>query len=92
MQWNRLDLVPGRSTKVRVEVFTFDHLFRAGSSIRLTLNVKLQQAAEKALAYGIGLAQGNGEWAARGGAITDFKGLRQAARLPYRVERVVTDP
>jgi penicillin-binding protein 2 len=42
---------------------------KAGSSIRLTLNVKLQQAAEKALAYGIGLAQGNGEWAARGGSI-----------------------
>ena len=31
--------------------------------------MKLQQAAEKALAYGINLAQSNGEWAARGGAI-----------------------
>jgi penicillin-binding protein 2 len=37
--------------------------------VRLTLDVKLQQAAERALAYGINLAQGNGEWAARGGAI-----------------------
>src|SRR4029077_11894931 len=42
---------------------------KPGNNVRLTLDVKLQQAAEKALAYGIGLAQGNGEWAARGGAI-----------------------
>jgi penicillin-binding protein 2 len=42
---------------------------KPGNSVRLTLDVKLQQAAEKALAYGIRLAQGNGEWAARGGAI-----------------------
>jgi penicillin-binding protein 2 len=42
---------------------------KPGNTLRLTLNVKLQQAAEKALAYGINLAQGNGEWAARGGAI-----------------------
>jgi penicillin-binding protein 2 len=42
---------------------------KPGNTVRLTLDVKLQQAAEKALAYGIRLAQGNGEWAARGGAI-----------------------
>jgi penicillin-binding protein 2 len=42
---------------------------KPGNTVRLTLNVKLQQAAERALAYGINLAQGNGEWAARGGAI-----------------------
>ena len=42
---------------------------KPGNTVRLTLNVKLQQAAEKALAYGIHLAQANGEWAARGGAI-----------------------
>ena len=42
---------------------------RPGSSVRLTLDEKLQQAAEKALSYGINLAQSNGEWAARGGAI-----------------------
>jgi penicillin-binding protein 2 len=42
---------------------------KPGNNVRLTLNVKLQQAAEKALAYGINLAQSNGEWAARGGAI-----------------------
>ena len=42
---------------------------KPGNSVRLTLDVKLQQAAEKALAYGINLAQANGEWAARGGAI-----------------------
>src|SRR4029077_3068475 len=40
-----------------------------GNTVRLTLNLKLQRAAESALAYGIHLAQGNGEWAARGGAI-----------------------
>jgi penicillin-binding protein 2 len=42
---------------------------KPGHALRLTLDVKLQQAAEKALQYGIGLAQANGEWAARGGAI-----------------------
>ena len=40
-----------------------------GNSVRLTIDVKLQQAAENALAYGIQLAQSNHEWAARGGAI-----------------------
>ncbi|MGZ8717424.1 MAG: penicillin-binding transpeptidase domain-containing protein, partial [Gaiellaceae bacterium] len=34
-----------------------------------TLDLKLQQAAEKALRYGISLAQADGQWAARGGAI-----------------------
>jgi penicillin-binding protein 2 len=42
---------------------------KPGNTVRLTLNLKLQRAAESALAYGIHLAQGNGEWAARGGAI-----------------------
>jgi penicillin-binding protein 2 len=42
---------------------------KPGNSVRLTLSLKLQEAAEKALQYGIGLAQSNGEWAARGGAI-----------------------
>jgi penicillin-binding protein 2 len=40
-----------------------------GNSVRLTLDAKLQKAAENALAYGIGLAQANHQWAARGGAI-----------------------
>jgi penicillin-binding protein 2 len=43
--------------------------FKAGHTVRLTIDVKLQKAAEKALAYGIHLAQGNGAWAAQGGAI-----------------------
>jgi penicillin-binding protein 2 len=43
--------------------------FKAGHTVRLTIDVNLQKAAEKALAYGIRLAQGNGEWAAQGGAI-----------------------
>ena len=42
---------------------------KPGNTVRLTLDVKLQQAAENALAYGIRLAQANGQWAARGGAI-----------------------
>jgi penicillin-binding protein 2 len=42
---------------------------KPGHTLRLTLDLKLQQAAEKALRYGISLAQSNGQWAARGGAI-----------------------
>ena len=42
---------------------------KAGNDVRLTLDAKLQQAAEKALAYGIHLAQSNKQWYARGGAI-----------------------
>lgn len=42
---------------------------KPGQQVRLTLDLKLQQAAEKALRYGISLAQSNGQWAARGGAI-----------------------
>ena len=44
-------------------------LSKPGHAVRLTLDVKLQAAAEKALQYGIHLAQANGQWAARGGAI-----------------------
>jgi penicillin-binding protein 2 len=40
-----------------------------GQALRLTIDLRTQQAAEKALAYGIRLARNNGEWAARGGAI-----------------------
>jgi penicillin-binding protein 2 len=42
---------------------------KPGHRLRLTIELKLQQAAEKALQYGISLAQSNGQWAARGGAI-----------------------
>jgi penicillin-binding protein 2 len=42
---------------------------KPGHTLRLTLDLKVQQAAEKALQYGISLAQSNGQWAARGGAI-----------------------
>ena len=37
--------------------------------MRLTIDLKLQKAAEHALAYGIRLAHGDGKWAADGGAI-----------------------
>ena len=40
-----------------------------GYALRLTLDMKLQRAAEQALQYGIGLAHENDQWAANGGAI-----------------------
>ena len=40
-----------------------------GRAIRLTIDIGLQRAAERALRYGIDLAHENGEWAADGGAI-----------------------
>ena len=42
---------------------------KPGHDLRITLDVKLQQAAERALQYGIQLARNNGKWAASGGAI-----------------------
>ncbi len=52
----RSDLVPVESPK-------------PGQSIRLTLDLKLQRAAEDAIRYGIGLAYGNQQYQADGGAI-----------------------
>jgi penicillin-binding protein 2 len=40
-----------------------------GNSLRLTIDIQLQRAAEKALTYGIGLAHANKQWNADGGAI-----------------------
>jgi penicillin-binding protein 2 len=40
-----------------------------GYALRLTLDMKLQRAAEQALQYGIDLAHQNHQWAANGGAI-----------------------
>jgi penicillin-binding protein 2 len=42
---------------------------RAGYALRLTLDVRLQRAAELALLHAIDLAQQNDHWAANGGAI-----------------------
>jgi penicillin-binding protein 2 len=42
---------------------------RAGYALRLTLDIRLQRAAEEALKYGIDLAHENDHWAANGGAI-----------------------
>jgi penicillin-binding protein 2 len=42
---------------------------RAGYALRLTLDVKLQRAAELALRYGIDLAHQDDHWAANGGAV-----------------------
>jgi penicillin-binding protein 2 len=41
----------------------------AGYALRLTLDLRLQQAAERALQFGIGTAREQGEWAADGGAV-----------------------
>jgi penicillin-binding protein 2 len=40
-----------------------------GYALRLTLDMRLQRAAEEALRYGIDLAHQNDQWAANGGAI-----------------------
>jgi penicillin-binding protein 2 len=45
------------------------HPPQGGNTLRLTLDLRLQQASERALAYGMRLAQAQGHWAARGGAI-----------------------
>ncbi|HXG77372.1 MAG TPA: penicillin-binding protein 2 [Gaiellaceae bacterium] len=42
---------------------------RAGYALRLTLDVRLQRAAEEALRYGIQLAHETDNWAANGGAV-----------------------
>jgi penicillin-binding protein 2 len=61
---------------------------KAGNDVRLTIDLKLQKAAEKALAYGIHLAQSNKQWYARGGAIvaldpTDGSILAMASSPTY---------
>jgi penicillin-binding protein 2 len=55
----------GRVTSER----QFSRFPEPGYSVQLTLDAELQDAAEKALKYGVALAQDNGEWAADGGAI-----------------------
>ena len=47
----------------------YSQLPESGYSIRLTIDARLQAAAENALRYGIGLAHEQGEWAANGGAL-----------------------
>jgi penicillin-binding protein 2 len=61
---------------------------KQGNDLRLTIDVKLQQAAEKALQYGIHLAQSNKQWYAHGGAIvaldpTDGSILAMASSPTY---------
>ena len=55
----------GRVTSAR----EFSQVPEPGDSIRLTIDAELQETAEKALRFGIGLARENGEWAANGGAV-----------------------
>jgi penicillin-binding protein 2 len=42
---------------------------RAGNTLRLTIDIGVQRAAEQALRYGIRVARDNGAWASDGGAI-----------------------
>jgi penicillin-binding protein 2 len=42
---------------------------RPGYALRLTIDIRLQRAAERALRYGIDLAHKDNQWAANGGAI-----------------------
>jgi penicillin-binding protein 2 len=63
-------------------------LAKPGNNVRLTIDLKLQEAAEKALQYGIHLAQANKQWYARGGAIvalnpTDGSILAMASSPTY---------
>jgi penicillin-binding protein 2 len=48
---------------------TLTQMPRPGSTVRLTVDIGLQRAAERALAHGIALAHADGAWAANGGAI-----------------------
>jgi penicillin-binding protein 2 len=61
---------------------------KPGNALRLTIDVKLQAAAEKALQYGIDLAQAHKQWYARAGAIvaldpTDGSILAMASTPSY---------
>jgi penicillin-binding protein 2 len=42
---------------------------KPGNAVRLTIDIGLQRAAERALRYGIALAHADGKWAADGGSI-----------------------
>jgi penicillin-binding protein 2 len=66
---------PGRA-ELRVDslgrpksALTLTQMPRPGSTVRLTVDIGLQRAAERALAHGIALAHEDGAWAANGGAI-----------------------
>ena len=70
-----------------------------GYAIRLTLDMRLQRAAEQALRYGIDLAHENDHWAANGGAIValdprDGAVLAMASSPTYKPSVFVgrTDP
>ena len=53
---------------------------RSGNTIRLTLDINVQRAAERALHFGIRLAHANGEQFADGGAIVSPQDAPRAAR------------
>lgn len=59
----------GRVTSER----QFSQLPESGDNIRLTIDADLQDAAERAIEYGIRLAHDDGEWAADGGALVAMK-------------------
>jgi penicillin-binding protein 2 len=47
----------------------YSELFQQGLALRLTLDAKLQRAAELALVHGIAVAREDDQWAANGGAL-----------------------
>ena len=53
---------------------------RPGGALKLTIDIKLQRAAENALKYGIKLARENESWAANGGAIVALDAKNGAVR------------
>ena len=53
----------------QIAPFTETARWRPGNALRLTIDLRLQQAAENALRYGIRIARANKAWAANGGAI-----------------------
>ena len=58
---------------------------KPGNTVRLTIDLKLQKAAEHALAYGIRLAHADGKWAADGGAIVALdRATARSSRWPPR--------
>jgi penicillin-binding protein 2 len=65
------------------------HEAQAGHAIRLTIDVKLQQAAERALRYGVATAIANEAWYANGGAVValdprDGEVLAMASNPTYK--------
>ena len=62
-------LVNARGKRTELAHTIYDEPAKGGRSVRLTIDISLQRAAERALRYGIELARNDEHWAANGGAI-----------------------